>query len=105
MLSLTTTPMMCAQWLRSETSHGALYRASERAFAAMLRGYDATLSFVLRHAAVTLLVTLCTIGLTGWLVTIVPKGFFPQQDTGRITGSIQAQQDISFPRFGRRWSS
>src|SRR4029077_5215954 len=60
-LSLTTTPMMCARLLRAESQHGRLYRASERAFTGLVRGYDRTLSFVLRHSAITLIVTLLTV--------------------------------------------
>src|SRR5439155_58186 len=77
--------------------HGRLYRLSERAFTMLLNAYAATLGWVLRHQRVTLLVMLVTIGLNIYLFAIVPKGFFPQQDSGRIIGSIQASQDISFP--------
>src|SRR5207247_2478854 len=76
--------------------HGRLYRLSERAFTLLLSAYAATLGWVLRHQRVTLLVMLVTIGLNIYLFAIVPKGFFPQQDSGRIIGSIQASQDISF---------
>src|SRR5262249_29141969 len=77
--------------------HGRLYRLSERAFDLLVQGYARTLGWVLRHQRVTLLVMLVTIGLNVYLFVIVPKGFFPQQDAGRIIGSIQAAQDISFP--------
>jgi multidrug efflux pump len=98
LVSLTTTPMMCARLLRAPGSeqHGRLYRASERAFDAVLRGYRGSLSWVLRHQPLTLLVTLATMAATVYLYTVVPKGFFPQQDTGRLNGSIQADQDTSF---------
>jgi multidrug efflux pump len=99
LVSLTTTPMMCAKLLHphGEARHGRLYRASERAFTALRDLYAATLRAVLRHEGVTLLVTLATMAVSVYLFAIVPKGFFPQQDTGRIFGNIQAEQDISFP--------
>ena len=98
-VSLSTTPMMCARLLKPipPGGHGRLYRLSERAFTMLLNAYAATLGWVLRHQRVTLLVMLVTIGLNIYLFAIVPKGFFPQQDSGRIIGSIQAAQDISFP--------
>ena len=98
LVSLTTTPMMCARLLRSEAGreHGRAYRGSERAFAALLRGYEVTLSWALRHGRFMLLLLAGTIGLNVYLYTIVPKGFFPQQDTGRLIGNIQADQGISF---------
>jgi multidrug efflux pump len=97
-VSLSTTPMMCAQLLRRQSGrpHGRLYHLSERTFDRVLRFYDVTLSWVLRHPSPTLLFTLVTIAVNMYLFTVVPKGFFPQQDTGRITGSMQAEQDISF---------
>src|SRR5262245_9561041 len=101
-VSLTTTPMMCAKLLKSEGQHGRLYHASERVFAWMLRLYDASLTFMLRHSACTLLLALLTIGLNVYLVTIIPKGFFPQQDTGRIAGGIQADQSTSFQAMRTR---
>jgi multidrug efflux pump len=98
LVSLTTTPMMCATLLKSETSrgHGLLYRASERVFDWMVRRYDTSLSWVLRHPPGVLALTLLTIALNVYLFVIIPKGFFPQQDTGRLNGAIQAAQDISF---------
>ncbi len=97
-VSLTTTPMMCAKLLRPlETEkHGRLYRASEGAFDRVLKSYAAALRWVLRHQALILLVTVGTACLSVYLYIIVPKGFFPQQDTSRLGGSIQAEQDISF---------
>ena len=97
-VSLTTTPMMCATLLARETDgeHGRLYRASERAFEWMRRRYETSLSWVLRHPRGVLAVTLLTVALNGYLFWVVPKGFFPQQDTGRLQGAIQAAQDISF---------
>jgi multidrug efflux pump len=98
LVSLTTTPMMCAMLLRRETSgsHGRLYRASERVFDWMLQEYEASLSWVLRRQRPMLAVILLTIAVNGYLFVVVPKGFFPQQDTGRLNGAIQAAQDISF---------
>jgi multidrug efflux pump len=103
-ISLTTTPMMCARLLKphAEQKHGRLYDASESAFDAILRGYRRSLSWVLRHQPLTLLVTLATMAATIYLYTVVPKGFFPQQDTGRLNGSIQADQDTSFQAMRRR---
>jgi multidrug efflux pump len=97
-VSLTTTPMMCATLLRphGEERHGRLYRWSERGFDALLRLYDATLTMALRHPRGVLAVALLTVILNAYLFVLVPKGFFPQQDTGRLTGVIQAAQDTSF---------
>ncbi len=96
LVSLTTTPMMCAYLLKHEQTHGLIYRLTERAFDAVVRAYGKTLSLVLRHPALTLAVLLATIGLNVELFLRVPKGFFPQQDNGRMMGAIQADQDISF---------
>ena len=95
-VSLTATPMMCAHLLRKHESHGWLYRKSERAFNAVIRAYGTTLSGVLRFPAITLAVLLATIALNVYLYIYVPKGFFPQQDNGRMMGAIQADQDTSF---------
>jgi len=98
LVSLTLTPMMCSKLLGPEVGrrHGRLYRASERAFEWMIRRYDASLSWVLLHPRGVLAVTLLTIAVNIYLFVVVPKGFFPQQDTGRLTGAVQAAQDISF---------
>ena len=97
-VSLTTIPMLCARVLRSEeaVTHGWWYRMSERGFDAMLRRYAASLAWVLRHPRTMLVVTLATMALSIYLYVLVPKGFFPQQDTGRLFGNIRAAQDISF---------
>jgi multidrug efflux pump len=97
-VSLTTTPMMCAKLLRREQArpHGRLYGAGERVFDALLRRYDRSLRRVLRHASITALALLAVIAFNFYLYATVPKGFFPQQDTGRIIGFIQADQAISF---------
>jgi multidrug efflux pump len=97
-VSLTTTPMMCALLLR-RTPHGEqsrFHRATERVFDFMLRGYDRTLTWALNHPRLILTVLLATIVTNFYLYSAIPKGFFPQQDTGRINGAIQADQSISF---------
>jgi multidrug efflux pump len=96
-VSLTTTPMMCARLLRTRdpSSHGRLHRATGRAIDWATRTYERTLRVVLRHPYATLAVTLATIALNVYLYSVVPKGFFPQQDTGRLSGNIQADQDTS----------
>ena len=95
-VSLTTTPMMCAHMLKEHTSHGWLYRINERAFNWIVSVYGRTLTRVLRRPAITLAVLLGTTALNIYLFVHVPKGFFPQQDAGRLTGSILADQDTSF---------
>jgi multidrug efflux pump subunit AcrB len=90
--------MLCAKFLRAEAKeHGRWYRASEAVFDWMLRVYRGGLVWVLRHQPLTLAVTILTAGLSIYLYIIAPKGFFPQQDTGRLGGSVIAEQDISFP--------
>ena len=97
-ISLTTTPMLCAILLRPRElqKHGRIYRASEKIFDWILSIYEKTLTVVLLHSRATLAVTLATIALTVVLYKVVPTGFFPQQDTGRISGSILADQATSF---------
>jgi multidrug efflux pump len=96
-VSLTTTPMMCAFLLgRGGERHGRLYRASERVFNAALAGYERTLGWALSHPRIIVVILLATIGLNVYLFRHVPQGFFPQQDTGRIIGGVQADQSISF---------
>ncbi len=103
-VSLTTTPMMCAKLLRPETdeSHGKFYRSSQRVFDRALAGYSIGLSWVLRHSRLTLAIALATLGLSVYLFSVIPKGFFPQQDTGRLMGAIQADQDTSFQSMRNR---
>jgi multidrug efflux pump len=98
-ISLTTTPMMCAYLLRDEHSrkHGRLYQASERFFEGMLSLYRRTLHWVLANPGLTLTVLFLTVALNVALVIKIPKGFFPQQDTGSLAGSVQGPQDSSFP--------
>ena len=100
-ISLTATPMMCAYLLKTQESHGRLYQISETGFGWIIDWYGRSLSIVLRHSFVTLLILFGTIGLTGYLFVRVPKGFFPQQDTGRLSGQIVADQDASFQSVDR----
>jgi hydrophobe/amphiphile efflux-1 (HAE1) family protein len=97
-VSLTTTPMMCAKFLRPirEEGHNRLYRLSERWFQALMDAYARALRWVLNHQPLTLTITIATVFLSAILYYFVPKGFFPQQDTGLLSGAIQASQDISF---------
>ncbi len=97
-VSLTTTPMMCSRLLHSQSDkrHNWLYRLNERAFNAVHKAYAKSLAVVLKHPQLTLIITLVTIAISVYLYIIVPKGFFPQQDNGRIGGAIVADQDISF---------
>jgi multidrug efflux pump len=105
-VSLTTTPMMCAKFLKpvEKQKHGRLYRSSERVFDWILESYSRSLGWVLRHQPFTLAVTIGTVCLSVALYIFVPKGFFPQQDTGRLMGSIQAAQDISFGALRQKLS-
>jgi hydrophobe/amphiphile efflux-1 (HAE1) family protein len=102
-ISRTLTPMMCAYLLKPEREdHGWLYRMSERGFDGLLYAYEAGLKIVLRHRFTTLMVLFGTIALTGYLYVVIPKGFFPQQDTGLIIGQSEAAQDISFQAMKER---
>jgi multidrug efflux pump len=97
-VSLTATPMMCAKLLRphDQEKHGRLFQSTERGFQWILKQYENALTWVLRHQFFTLMVAVGTVVMTVVLFIIVPKGFFPQQDTGRIMGAVQADQDTSF---------
>jgi multidrug efflux pump len=95
-VSLTATPMMCSVLLRKKAKHGKLYMASERAFERILKGYEHSLSWVLDHSMLVLIIFIATVILNVFLFIVIPKGFFPQQDTGRLNGSIVADQAISF---------
>jgi multidrug efflux pump len=97
-VSLTTTPMMCALLLKDRPEHkpGRLSRGAERAFNTVLRGYERSLAWALRHGILMMLLLAVTIGLNIYLYIIVPKGFFPQQDTGRLVGFVRGDQSISF---------
>jgi hydrophobe/amphiphile efflux-1 (HAE1) family protein len=103
-VSLTLTPMMCARLLKDEAhrQHGRLYRLCERGFDGLLALYERGLKIVLRHRFVTLMAMLGTVALTGYLYVVIPKGFFPQQDTGQIVGITEAAEDISFPAMAQR---
>ncbi len=101
-VSLTTTPMMCSVLLRKKAVHGKWYLASERAFERILKGYEKSLSWVLDHSLLLLIVVIATLGLNVYLYIEIPKGFFPQQDTGRLNGSIIADQSISFQAMQRK---
>jgi len=111
LVSLTTTPTMCAKFLRSEKQnrkHNIFYRASEWVFDRLLAIYTHALKWVLKHQPLTGVVTILVAGLSIYLYTIVPTGFFPQQDTGRIQGSVIGAQDISFQSMSdkiRRYAS
>src|SRR5215469_16164870 len=98
LVSLSTTPMMCSQILKpvQEEKHGHIYRFFEWLFDTALKIYRGALRFVLRHQFATLCATILTAAVSGWLYARIPKGFFPQQDTGRVMGAVQADQDISF---------
>jgi HAE1 family hydrophobic/amphiphilic exporter-1 len=103
-VSLTLTPMMASRFLKAHTGevqHGKLYLMSERFFETMLRGYEWGLDLVLRWRFTTLMVFFATVALSGYLFVVIPKGFFPQQDTGLITGITEGGQDISFAEMSR----
>ncbi len=103
LISLSTTPMMCARFLRRETGqHNRLYRFSENMFNRLLRTYDFSLRWVLRHQFLILLLTFGTVCLNIYLFVQTPKGFFPQQDTGRFSGLIQGDQDLSFTAMSQK---
>jgi multidrug efflux pump len=103
-ISLTTTPMMCARLLRSkeELNKGWFYQKSEQIFEAVLAFYRRSLSFALRHGRITMAILFVVICLNIFLYIIIPKGFFPQQDTGALIGTIQADQNISFQAMQRK---
>ncbi|MDR3405492.1 MAG: efflux RND transporter permease subunit [Chthoniobacter sp.] len=102
-ISLTLTPMMCSRFLKPESAQthklNFVQRWSETGLNAMIDFYARTLKWVLRHQVIMLLVTVWSIAVTMWLYRIVPKGFFPQQDTGQMHGTTVAGQDVSFPQM------
>jgi multidrug efflux pump len=104
LVSLSTTPSMCAQLLKSmgDEKHGHAYQASQKVFDTILKIYGTGLNWVLRHQFMVLMITIATACLSIFMYQNVPKGFFPQQDTGRIQGSIQASQDISFDAMSQK---
>ncbi|MBF6570372.1 MAG: efflux RND transporter permease subunit [Candidatus Binataceae bacterium] len=103
-VSLTTTPMMCAKLMRRQRDchHGRLYNASERGFDWMLKRYETGLTWVLRHSRVVLGIALLTVAVNLYLFYIIPKGFFPEQDNGRLVGAIVADQDTSYQAMNTR---
>jgi multidrug efflux pump len=103
-VSLTLTPMMCSKLLKhkSEANQGRFYRASERAFNSVIEFYGRTLRWVLGWQVATLLVAAATLGVTIFLFFVIPKGFFPIQDTGVIQGVSEAAQSVSFPEMSRQ---
>ncbi len=102
-VALTLTPMMASRFLRSqdEERHGRLFNLGEKGFRALAHGYEHGLDFVLRHRFVTLMTFFATVLATVYLFVAIPKGFFPQQDTGILYGTTEAAQDISFPKMYR----
>jgi multidrug efflux pump len=100
-VSLTTTPMMCSRLLtpNKDEKKGRFHRWTERFFQWMHDIYEDTLGWALRHGSLMILLLVATVGMNIWLFSVVPKGFFPEQDTGRIVGGIQADQSISFQRM------
>jgi len=103
-ISLTTTPMMCAALLHGDRGQpdGRIYRACERIFEVMLNGYRRTLAIALHYPRSVMLILIATLGLNFYLYRVVPKGFVPQQDTGLLIGSITADQHISFQLMQRK---
>jgi len=103
-VSLTTTPMMCARFLKSEKEiqHGKMYQACERVFVGSVKTYAAGLRWVLRHQPLMLVLTGATICLSTYLYIVIPKGFFPPQDTGLMAGNIIGAQDTSFPAMQQK---
>jgi len=102
-ISLTTTPMMCALLLKREKKeHGRLYQFTEDIFDRVLWAYEYTLTRVLRHPLITIAILFITIGLNVFLFYHISKGFFPEQDTGRLVGNVQADQDTSFEAMNQR---
>ncbi|MBV9290035.1 MAG: efflux RND transporter permease subunit [Hyphomicrobiales bacterium] len=102
-VSLTLSPMMASRFLKSreEERHGRLYHLSEKGFLALARAYERGLDFVLRHRFATLMTFVATVIATVYLFVEIPKGFFPQQDTGILYGTTEAAQDVSFPEMHR----
>ncbi len=101
-VSLTATPMMCARLLKVEHNHGWLYRKSEEFYQWIIDTYASALQVVLNHPALTMIIMAATIGINVYLYVKVPKGFFPQQDTGRLQGQVLGEQNISFAALSQK---
>ncbi len=103
-VSLTTTPMLSAKFLQAHNKrrHGWFYRLGERALKRLAAEYERGLRWVLQHQGLVLTITVLTFVLNVYLYILVPKGFFPEQDTGRIGGQVQGQQDVSFPEMKKK---
>ncbi len=101
-ISLTTTPMLCALLLRKKSSAEAARPGRRTFFERMLKGYEKSLIVALRHPRTIMLILLATMALNVWLIDIIPKGFFPQQDTGRITGVLRGDQAVSFQAMQKK---
>ena len=103
-VSLTLTPMMCSRFLRSHHAekHNILYRVVESFFEGLLNFYRRTLDVALKYQFITLMVFFATMAVTGYLYVLIPKGFFPNQDTGVLVGITKAGQDVSFSEMARR---
>ena len=101
-ISLTTTPMLCALLLRKKSAADAARPGRRTFFERMLKGYEKTLIVALRHPRTVMLILLATVALNVWLIDIIPKGFFPQQDTGRLTGVLRGDQAVSFQAMQKK---
>jgi multidrug efflux pump subunit AcrB len=103
-VSLTTTPMLCAKFLEAHNKrkHGGIYHLAEKGLNRMTAEYEAGLRWVLRHQTLILIITVLTFALNIYLYILIPKGFFPQQDTGRLSGQVRGQQDISFDLLNKK---
>ncbi|MGA2127930.1 MAG: efflux RND transporter permease subunit [Xanthobacteraceae bacterium] len=104
LIALTLSPMMASLVLKNphEARHNRVYQASERAFAAVIRGYERVLGLSLRNQPIVMLLNVALIGVSAWLFIVMPKGFFPQEDTGLVFAFTQADQDISFAGMAER---
>jgi multidrug efflux pump len=103
LLSLTATPMMCSRLLlaKDQEKHGRMFQASERFFKRIMGAYETSLAWVLKHKFLIAMTWIATVATTVALYWFIPKGFFPQQDTGRLNGTIQGEQDVSFKTMER----
>jgi multidrug efflux pump len=101
-ISLTTTPMMCSRLLKVEHNHGRLYNLSEDFFQWIISTYSAALEAVLKRTATIMFVMVATLAASVYLYVKIPKGFFPQQDTGRLQGNVQGQQHISYQAMAEK---